>query len=221
MDLNSVLLTVKLAAITTALLLIAGIPLAWVLICSSGKIRIVAKAVFNLPLILPPTVLGFYLVIALSPSGPIGSFLEKTFHTSLLFTFSGLVLASFISGFPFMINSLVNAFESVPRSLVEASSSIGYSPFVTLVKTVLPNSISGVLAGVAICFAHTIGEFGVVYMIGGSIPGLTRVLSVQIYHEVELLNYTSAHKYAALMLLFSFVLMVLISALQKKPSSRS
>ncbi|MFP4163399.1 MAG: molybdate ABC transporter permease subunit [Chitinispirillaceae bacterium] len=221
MEFKSILLTMKLASITTVLLLLTCIPLAWIMVCSSGKTKMIAKAVFNLPLILPPTVLGFYLVMALNPSSPLGSFLERVFRINLLFTFSGLVVASFISGFPFMINSLMGAFQSVPRSLIEASASIGYSPFLTLIKTVLPNSISGILAGVAISFAHTTGEFGVVYMIGGSIPGITRVLSVQIYHEVELLNYSSAHKYAALMLVFSFVLMILISALQKKTLIRS
>lgn len=204
-DLQAVWLTALLAGTTTALLLPLATPLAWWLVRSTSSARPAVEAVVALPLVLPPTVLGFYLLVMLNPTAPVGAFWISMTSQSLTFSFSGLVLASMLYSLPFMVQPLATAFRSVPQATLEAAATLGASPRDQLISVVLPAAKRGFLTGSVLTFAHTVGEFGVVLMMGGNIPGETRVLSIAIYEHVETLNYDAAHAMALGLLVFSFI----------------
>ncbi|MEM1000750.1 MAG: molybdate ABC transporter permease subunit [Bacteroidota bacterium] len=215
MDWTPLLLTLKLAVVTTLILFVIGLPLAWWLSRTRFPGKPVIEAVVSLPLVLPPSVLGFYLLVAFSPENSFGAFLRDTFGLRLVFSFAGLVVASVIYSFPFMVQPLQAGFQSVPRNLREAAETLGKSRFEILRHVLLPNMKSSVLTALVLSFAHTIGEFGVVLMIGGSLPGRTRVASIAVYDEVESLNYAAANRYALVLLLFSFVILVAVYTLNR------
>ena len=204
-DLQAIWLTALLAGTTTVLLVPLATPLAWWLVRSTSSARPVVEAAVALPLVLPPTVLGFYLLVILNPTAPVGAFWVSITGQSLTFSFSGLVLASILYSLPFMVQPLATAFRSVPQEMLEAASTLGASPRDELISVELPAARRGFLTGSVLTFAHTVGEFGVVLMMGGNIPGETRVLSIAIYEHVETLNYESAHAMALGLLVFSFV----------------
>ncbi|MDD2581558.1 MAG: molybdate ABC transporter permease subunit [Desulfuromonadaceae bacterium] len=211
-DLQAILLTIKLATIVTIILLMIGTPVAWWLArtrsCWKGPIG----AVVALPLVLPPSVLGFYLLLAMGPYGPVGHLTRALGIGALPFTFWGLVLASVFYSLPFMVQPLQNAFEAVGDRPLEVAATLRSSPLDTFFTVVLPMALPGYLTASILTFAHTVGEFGVVLMIGGNIPGSTRVASVQIYDHVEALEYGQAHRLAAVMLIFSFLVLLAIYA---------
>lgn len=207
-DWQPLILTFKLAGITTLILLLIGVPLAYGLSRWRSRWSLMVQALISMPLVLPPTVLGFYLLLAFNPSGWLGNLLEKWFDLRLVFTFEGLVFASVIYSLPFMINPVQNAFATLPNALREASFTLGKSHTTTFFKVLLPNIRPALLTGAVLCFAHTVGEFGVILMIGGSIPGETLVGSIAVYNEVELLNYGNAHRYALILFLISFCILL-------------
>lgn len=210
MEWGPLILTFELALITTALLFLLSIPLAYWLAHSKSKIRPVVEALVSMPLVLPPTVIGFYLLVAFSPTGTFGKFLEDYLGIRLIFSFHGLVLASMIYSLPFMVQPLQAGFKSIPTALSEASYVLGKSKWQTLIKILLPNMKSSILTGLVLSFAHTIGEFGVVLMIGGNIPDQTRVASIAIYDNVEKMDYTAAHNYSIILFTISFVILLLV-----------
>jgi molybdate transport system permease protein len=207
-DWQPVWLTLKLAGTTTLLLLLLGTPIAWWLARTQAWYKQALSAVVALPLVLPPTVLGFYLLIMLSPDGPVGRVTEMLGIGSLAFTFEGLVFASVLYSLPFVVQPLQNAFEALGPRPVEVAATLRASPWDRFITVVIPLSRSGFLTAAVLVFAHTIGEFGVVLMIGGNIPGETKVLSVAIYDHVETLEYGKAHLLAAGMLVFSFMVLM-------------
>ncbi|MBD3658098.1 MULTISPECIES: molybdate ABC transporter permease subunit [Marinobacter] len=213
---QAVWLTLKLAAVTTALLLVIGTPIAWWLARSRHWLRQPVAAVVALPLVLPPTVLGFYLLVVLGPDGLIGQLTEHLGIGLLPFTFEGLVVASVIYSLPFTVQPLQNAFAAINPQLLEVAATLRASPRDRFFSVVIPLARPGFLTAAVLTFAHTVGEFGVVLMIGGNIPGETRVLSVAIYDHVEALEYSQAHWLAAGMLAFSFVVLVSLYSLNSR-----
>lgn len=204
-DLEPLRLTAELALITTGILFIIGLPLCYWLAYSDFRMKAVVETVVSLPLVLPPTVLGFYLLLAFSPENSFGNFLDRYFDTRLVFTFEGLVMASVLYSLPFMVHPLQSGLKNLPASLREASYTLGKSKITTLFKILLPNIKPSLLTGIVLTFAHTIGEFGVVLMIGGSIPGETKVVSIAIYDEVQSMNYHNANVYAGILFAFTFI----------------
>jgi len=204
------LLSFKLASIVSIILFLVALPLAWKLSQSRSKFKPIYEAFSALPIVLPPTVLGFYVLFALSQNSPFGAFIEEFLGIKLVFNFYGLIVASCLYSFPFMLQPLQSGFESLPKSLIEASYLCGKSNFQTLLHVALPNIKSSIMTAVVITFAHTVGEFGVVLMVGGSIPGETKVASIAIYEFVETLDYRSAHIYSAIMVFISFVVLLLV-----------
>jgi len=202
-----ILLTLKLAFLTTIILFLLSIPLAAWLSRKTNIFKTIAQVFVSLPLVLPPTVIGFYLLIAFSPANAFGKFLEQYFDTRLVFSFGGLLIGSIIYSLPFMVHPIQSGLAALPSSLHEASYSLGKSKRQTLFKVLLPNIKPSLLTGIVLTFAHTIGEFGVVLMIGGNIPGKTKVASIAIYDEVEALNYHNANWYALILLVLSFVIL--------------
>ena len=215
-DWQPLLLTFRLATITTLLLCIIGIPIAGWLAFTRFRFKPVLEAVISLPLVLPPSVLGFYFLLTFSPMSLIGEKLLSWFDLRLLFTFEGLVVASIFYSLPFMVHPVQAGLENLPASLREASYTLGKSRRETFFRVLLPNIKPSLLTGVVLSFAHTIGEFGLVLMIGGNLPGETRVASVAIYDEVELLHYDAAHAYALLLLAVSFGILLAVYAINKK-----
>jgi len=209
-DLGPIWLSLALAGITTLLLLLLGTPLAWWLSCTRSRFKPAIEALTALPLVLPPTVLGFYFLILLGPAAPIGAFWVSMTGEALTFSFSGLVVASIFYSLPFMVQPLQNAFESVGREPLEAAATLRAGPLDTFFSVVAPLASRGFVAAAVLTFAHTIGEFGVVLMVGGNIPGKTRVLSIAIYEHVETLNYAEAHILSAGLLLFSFTVLFFV-----------
>ena len=207
-DWSPILLTFKLALITTFILVIIGIPIAYRLAFSKFKLKPVIETLVSMPLVLPPTVLGFYLLIAFSPNNWFGRWLNEWFGFSLVFSFEGLVVASVIYSLPFMIHPIQSGFRNLPPGLKEASHLLGKSDFATLWSVLLPNIKPALLTGVVLSFAHTIGEFGVVLMIGGGMPRETRVASIAIYEEVEGLNYLAANIYSLILFMVAFVILL-------------
>ncbi|MFK5881446.1 MAG: molybdate ABC transporter permease subunit [Sulfurospirillum sp.] len=203
-------LSFKLASIVSIILFLIALPLAWKLSQSNSKFKPIYEAFSALPIVLPPTVLGFYVLFALSANSPLGIFIEDIFGVKMVFNFYGLVIASCLYSFPFMLQPLQSGFESLPKSLIEASYLCGKSSLQTLLYVALPNIKSSIMTAVVITFAHTVGEFGVVLMVGGSIPGETKVASIAIYEFVETLDYRSAHIYSAIMVLISFTVLLLV-----------
>lgn len=211
-DLQAIWLTFRLATVVTAILLVLGTPVAWWLARSRSWFKGPIGAVIALPLVLPPSVLGFYLLLAMGPNGPVGWLTQTLGVGNLPFTFWGLVLASVFYSFPFMVQPLQNAFETIGDRPLEVAATLGASRLDAFFTVVLPLSRRGFMTASILTFAHTVGEFGVVLMIGGNIPGVTRVASVQIYDHVEALEYGSAHNMAAIMLVFSFLVLLALYA---------
>jgi molybdate transport system permease protein len=207
-DIQSIWLTFRLASVVTVALLILGTPVAWWLARTRSRLKGVFGAVVALPLVLPPSVLGFYLLLAMGPSGPVGHLTRALGIGALPFTFWGLVVASVFYSLPFMVQPLQNAFESIGDRPLEVAATLGASPLDAFFTVALPLARPGFLTASIMTFAHTVGEFGVVLMIGGNIPGVSRVASVQIYDHVEALEYAQAHRMAAVMLIFSFLVLL-------------
>ena len=208
------LLSFQLSLITTLILFVIGVPLAYWLSYTKVKIKPAIESILSLPLVLPPSVIGFYMLLAFSPSRPIGIFLKSVFDVQLVFSFAGLVAASVIYSIAFMIHPVQAGFQSLPPSLKAAAYTLGISPWKTFSKVLLPNIKPALLTGIVLSFAHTIGEFGVVLMIGGNIPGVTKVASVAIYDEVESMNYEGANFYALILLALSFCILLLLFLLK-------
>ncbi len=215
-DWAAFLLTAKVATWTTAILLVIGLPTAYALAYTRSRLKFVADALVALPLVLPPTVLGFYVLIAIGPQSPVGRVYESFSGQILPFSFQGLVIASVIYSLPFAIQPMAAAFGQVDRSLIEASRCLGASRLRTFFKVILPQSIAGVVVGVVLSFAHTLGEFGVVLMVGGNIPNETRTVSISIYDEVQALNYDAAGQTSLVLLAISFAVLVVMYGLQHK-----
>ncbi len=205
-DLDALWLTLRLAAVTTMVLLILGTPLAWWLARTRCRLKLLFESVVALPLVLPPTVLGFYLLLMLGPEGPI----QSLGGPALAFSFTGLVIGSVFYSLPFVVQPLQNAFASVSSDLLEAAAALRARPWDRFVSVVLPLSLRGFLTAITLGFAHTVGEFGVVLMIGGNIPGETQVVSIAIYDHVEAVDYGSAHSLSALLLGLSFAMLLLL-----------
>ncbi|WP_298309752.1 molybdate ABC transporter permease subunit [uncultured Aquimarina sp.] len=208
MDWSPIILTAKLALVTTMILLIVSIPLAYWLAHSKSRIKPVVETLVSMPLVLPPTVLGFYLLMTFSPGNAFGSWLQDWFGIRLIFSFSGLVIGSVIYSLPFMVNPIQSGLASLPASLTEASYVLGKSKIKTLFSVLLPNIKPSLLTGIVLAFAHTVGEFGVVLMIGGNIPEKTKVVSIAIYDEVEALNYSNAHTYSLILVIITFIVLL-------------
>ncbi|MFO1041759.1 MAG: molybdate ABC transporter permease subunit [Planctomycetaceae bacterium] len=219
MDWQAILLTLQLATSTTAILFVVGLPLAYWLTTTVWRGKFLLESFVMLPLVLPPTVLGFYLLLALGPNSPLGQFYERITGGHLPFSFSGILLGSVIGNLPFAIRPFVAAFSSLDRRLVEASWCLGVSRFETFRLVSLPLCWPGILAGIVLTFAHAVGEFGVVLMLGGNIPGITRTISVSIYDDVQALNYVAASRTSAVLILFSFTVLSLTHLLQRRRTS--
>jgi len=215
-DLEALWITLKLASITTIILLIIGTPIAWWLAKSRWRYKFLIEAIIALPLVLPPTVLGFYLLIALGPNGPIGGLMQALGGQSLAFTFTGLVIGSVFYSMPFVIQPLQNAFSAMGERPMEVAATLGASPLDRFFSIAIPLARPGFLTATVLGFAHTLGEFGVVLMIGGNIPGSTQVISIAIYDHVEALEYTQAHWISASLLILSFLLLIMVYALNRR-----
>ena len=209
-------LTFELAGVTTLILLFIGIPLGYFLSQTKSKLKPVIETLVSMPLVLPPSVLGFYLLLAFSPKNSFGSWLEETFDLRLVFSFEGLIIASVIFSLPFMVHPIQSGFSSLSKSLKEASFILGKSRLETLLYVLLPNIKPSLLTGIVISFTHTVGEFGVVLMIGGNIAGETKLASIAIYDEVEALNYDLANQYAFTLFIISFVILLFVYMINKK-----
>jgi len=216
LEFGPVWLSIQLATVTVAILLLLATPLAWWLAFTGSRARAPLEAVVALPLVLPPTVLGFYLLVAFAPSGLIGGFWLKVTDSTLTFSFTGLVIASVIYSLPFAVQPLQAAFENVGRRPLEAAATLGATPLQQFVAVAVPMSKRGFLTAAVLTFAHTLGEFGVVLMVGGNIPGETRVISIAIYEQVETLNYGQAHVLSAGLLVFSFAVLLLVYGLNRR-----
>ncbi|MCR8559211.1 molybdate ABC transporter permease subunit [Mucilaginibacter sp. BJC16-A38] len=208
MDLTPIFLTLKLSAMTTLLLLVVGLPLAWWLSRGRSLFKMVLEAIITMPLVLPPSVLGFYLLLAFSPQHGIGKWLQDVFNVQFVFSFKGLVLASIIYSMPFMIGPIKSALQQLPVSLSQASYSLGKTRWQTFIKVLLPNIKPPLFTAIVLTFAHTLGEFGVVLMIGGNIPGVTRVASIAVYDSVEQMDYHTANIYSLILFAITFVLVI-------------
>ncbi len=210
------LLSLKLSSVTTLLLIVLGVPFAYWLVFTRFRWKFLVESVVALPLVLPPTVLGFYLLMVIGGNSFVGKWYESIFNKPLAFSFQGLVLGSFLYSLPFAVQPIQTAFSSVDKKLLEASWSLGRSNVYTFFRVILPLSRHGIITGCVLSFAHTLGEFGVILMIGGNIPGITRVASVAIYDEVQSLNYGSANMSAAILLSFSFAILALVYFLNRR-----
>ncbi|MGE0349977.1 molybdate ABC transporter permease subunit [Hydrogenophaga sp.] len=215
-DLQAIGLTLQVATLTTLILLVLGVPLAWWLARSRSAWSRPVGALVSMPLVLPPSVLGFYLLVAMGPHGPVGQFTQWLGLGVLTFSFSGLVIASVFYSLPFMVQPVQNAMQSLGTRPLEAAASLRASPLDTFFHVVLPLCKPGLVTGTIMAFAHTVGEFGVVLMVGGNIPGVTRVVSVQIYDHVEALEYGDAHRLAAVMLGFAFVVLLALQLYNRR-----
>lgn len=215
-DITTIWLTLKLASIVTVLLLLLGTPIAWWLARTKSVLKGPVGAIVALPLVLPPTVLGFYLLIFMGPDGPLGQFTQWLGLGTLPFTFWGLVVGSLFYSLPFVVQPLQNAFQAIGDQPLEAAATLGASPIDRFFSVAVPMAKPGFISAAILRFAHTVGEFGVVLMIGGNIPGETKVVSVQIYDHVEALDYASAHALSAMMLLFSFIILLGLFGFQKR-----
>ena len=214
---ETVFVTLKLAGLTTSLLLILATPIAWWLARTKSAWRVPIASMVALPLVLPPTVLGFYLLVTLGPNGPMGQLTQAMGLGSFAFTFTGLVIGSLIYSLPFAVQPLQNAFEAMGERPLEVAATLRASPWDTFLTVALPLARPGYLTAAILSFAHTVGEFGVVLMIGGNIPGKTRVVSTQIYGHVEAMEYVQAHALSAGMLLFSFTILLVMTWLNRNP----
>ena len=216
MNWEPIILTLRLAGLTAAILVVVGVPIAYWLTYSRWRWKFLVEAVVALPLVLPPTVLGFYVLVAVSPRSPLGQMYQTLTGHSLAFTFEGLLFASVLYSLPFAVQPFTSAFGAVDPKLIEASWTLGVSRLKTFFRVTLPLSAAGVVTGVVLSFAHTLGEFGVVLMVGGNIAGVTRTVSIDIYDEVQALNYPAAAQTALVLLLFSFVILSVVYALNRR-----
>lgn len=214
-DWEPLLLTFRLASITTLILFVIGIPLAWWIAFTRTRFKPVVETLVSMPLVLPPSVLGFYLLLAFSPQNAFGQWLEQWFQIRLVFSFAGLVIGSVIFSLPFMVHPIQSGFQALPLSLLEASRTLGKPDIVTLFRVLLPNIKPALLSGAVLSFAHTVGEFGVILMIGGNIPGVTKVASIAIYDEVESLNYAAANFYALVLFVITFAILLTVYVANK------
>ncbi len=209
-EINALWLTFRLALVTTAILVLLGAPLAWWLARTKWRFQFVIDAIIALPLVLPPTVLGFYLLLAFAPDGPLGKITNALRFEPLAFTFEGLVIGSVLYSLPFVIQPIQTAFLSIKQEQLEVAATLGSSPVSRFFSVALPMARPGIITGAVLGFAHTLGEFGVVLMIGGNVPDSTRVVSIAIYDQVESLNYAGAHRLSAVLLVVSFLLLVIV-----------
>jgi molybdate transport system permease protein len=215
-DVTAIFLTLRLATTVTLILLVLGAPLAWWLARTNSRLKGPIGALVALPLVLPPTVLGFYLLLTLGPNGPIGQVTQSLGLGTLAFSYSGLVIGSVLYSLPFVVQPLQNAFEAIGDRPLEVAATLGASPIDRYFSIAVPMAKPGFFTAAVLGFAHTVGEFGVVLMIGGNIPGETRVVSVQIYDHVEALAYDEANRLALLMIVFSFLVLLSVYSLRKK-----
>ncbi len=220
LDFNPFLLSFKLASLTTIILFFISVPLAWWLSQTRSKMKPFFEALTALPIVLPPSVLGFYILVVLSQNSPLGSFFDEYFDIKLVFNFTGLVVASCFYSLPFMVQPLQGGFESINKNMLEASYIAGKSKFETIFKVALPNIKPAMMTAIIITFAHTVGEFGVVLMVGGSIPEETKVASVAIYEMVEMMDYESAHIYSGIMVIMSFLVLLSVYIFNAKEGKK-
>ncbi|HUK24396.1 MAG TPA: molybdate ABC transporter permease subunit [Terriglobales bacterium] len=216
MNWQALWLTIRLATLVAAILLVLGLPLAYWIAYSRWRWKFLVESVVALPIILPPTVLGFYVLVALGSRSPLGRWWQAATGHTLAFTFEALVIGSVLYSLPFAVQPFAASFAAVDSRLLAASATLGASRFRTFFRVILPLSVPGVLTGAALSFAHTMGEFGVVLMVGGNIPGITRTVSIDIYDQVEALNYSSANHTALLLLGLSFVVLSLVYGLNRR-----
>ena len=214
------ILSFKLAGITTVILFGISLFIAWYLSQTHSRYKPIIEAITALPIVLPPSVLGFYILFTLSHNSAIGAFFYEFFGVKLVFNFTGLVIASCFYSLPFMVQPLQSGFEALPKNMLEASYIAGKSTWATLFKVALPNIKPSLMTAIVITFAHTVGEFGVVLMVGGSIPGQTKVASVAIYEMVEIMDYTSAHIYSGIMVLINFLILIVVYIFNRKQAHR-
>jgi molybdate transport system permease protein len=217
---EALFLSVRLALCVSAILFVVGMPMAYWLAFSRWRGKFLVESLVALPLVLPPTVLGFYLLMAMGPRGPLGKLWQAMFGHGLAFSFTGLIFASVLYSLPFTVQPLVASFEGVDRKLLDASAVLGANAFRTFRQVVLPMSIPGVLTALVLSFAHTIGEFGVVLMVGGNLPGVTRTVSIDIYDHVQSLDYADANRIAVILLVFSFVVLSIVYGVNRRVSRR-
>jgi molybdate transport system permease protein len=215
-NLAAILLTLKLASVVTVILLLIGTAIAWWLTQTHSRFKTVIEAMVALPIVLPPTVIGFYLLIAMGPNGPVGKLTTALGLGTLSFTFSGLVIASVIYSLPFVVQPIQNAFSAIEPRLIEAAATLRASPWDRFTSIVLPLARPGFITAAVLGFAHTVGEFGVVLMVGGNIPGQTRVVSIQLYDHVEALEYGQAHELALVLIGFSFVTLLVLYSFNRR-----
>jgi len=215
MSLEALLLTLRLAVLVSLILMAIGLPLGYWLASSRWRWRFIVEAIVALPIVLPPTVLGYYVLVAIGPLSPAGRWYHRVTGSSLAFTFRGLVVGSVLYSLPFAVQPIAAAFSLVDRNLLNASATLGASPWRTFSQIVFPLGLPGVLTGFVLSFAHTLGEFGVVLMIGGNIPGATQTVSIWIYDQVQALNYPAANQMAALLLIVCFVILVVLYGLRR------
>jgi len=220
MDTAAVWLTIRLATCTTAILLVIGLPIAYWLATTRRWWRFAVDAAVALPLLLPPTVLGFYLLIGMGPRGLVGQYYESAIGSPLPFSFIGILIGSVLYNLPFAVRPFTAAFRAVDRRLVEAAWCLGVSRPATFFRVVVPLAWPGILTGIVLAFAHTVGEFGVVLMIGGNIPGVTRTISISIYDDVQALNYDAAGQSALILLIFAFTVLCVTYALERRSAAR-
>ena len=216
MDYQAFWLTLRLAALVSGMLVVVGLPVAYWITYSRWRWKFLAEAVFALPIVLPPTVLGFYVLVALGPHSPLGRGWEALTGHTLAFTFEGLVIGSILYSFPFAVQPFAASFAAVNPRLVAASQTLGVSSFKTFFRVTLPLSVPGLVTGIALSFAHTVGEFGVVLMVGGNIPGVTRTVSIDIYDKVQAFNYPGANATALVLLVISFAVLSVVYALNRR-----
>ena len=212
-------LTLKLAVLTTSILIVIGLPFSYWLTYTRIKLKPLVEALVSMPMVLPPSVIGYYMLVIYSPRNWFGTWLADVFDVRLAFTFEGVLIASVIFSLPFMIQPLHNGLRSLPDSLREASYTLGKSKFETFFRVLLPNIKPSIITAVALTFAHSIGEFGIVLMVGGNMPGETRVASIAIYDEVQVLNFSAANQYAFILFAVSFILLTIIYSINKKYDS--
>jgi molybdate transport system permease protein len=216
MDWQAFWLTIRLAVLVAAALVVIGLPIAYWITYSRWRWKFFAEAVVALPIVLPPTVLGFYVLVALGPRSPLGRWWQALTGQTLAFTFEGLVIGSILYSLPFAVQPFAASFAAVDRKLIAASSTLGASRLQTFFRVILPLSVSGLVTGIALSFAHTMGEFGVVLMVGGNIPGVTRTVSIDIYDQVQAFNYAAANQTALVLLAISFIVLSLVYALNRR-----
>jgi len=217
MDWTAIALSLRLASLVSAILLVIGVPIAYWLTFSSWRGKFLVESIVALPLVLPPTVLGFYVLVALGSRSPVGRAWAAWMGHPLAFTFEALVIASILYSFPFSVQPVASSFAQIDRTLLEASAMLGAGRLRTFWRIVLPLSVEGVVSGAVLTFAHTVGEFGVVLMVGGNLPGITRTVSIAIYDDVQSLNLAAAHQTALALLAFSFAALAAVYALIRKP----